>query len=75
MSSADLAPAGSEAEPVLRFGHWPAVRRCALAMYFVVLVVWSAHYGIPVQRDLVILWVCGALACCCIGRHPREMLW
>ena len=38
------------------------------------LVVWSYHYGIPVQRDLVILWVCGALACACIGRHPREML-
>jgi hypothetical protein len=74
VSSADLAPAGSEAEPVLHFGHWPAVRRCALAIYFVVLIVWSAHYGIPVQRELVIVWVCGALACACIGRHPREML-
>jgi PAP2 superfamily len=74
VSSADLAPAGSESEPVLHFGHWPAVRRCALAIYFVVLVVWSAHYGIPVQRELVIAWVCGALACACIGRHPREML-
>jgi hypothetical protein len=74
VSSADLAPAGSESEPVLRFGHWPAVRGCALAIYLVVLVVWSAHYGIPVQRDLVIAWVCGALACACIGRHPREML-
>ncbi len=75
MSSADLAPAGSEAEPVLHFGHWSAVRRCALALYFVGLVVWSYNYGIPVQRELVILWVCGALACACIGRHPREMLW
>jgi PAP2 superfamily len=74
VSSGDLAPAGSEAEPVLRFGHWPAVRACALALYFVGLIVWSYHYGIPVQRDLVILWVCGALACACIGRHPREML-
>ena len=45
-----------------------------LALYFVGLVVWSYNYGIPVQRDLVILWVCGALACACIGRHPREML-
>ena len=74
MSSADLARAGSEAEPVLNFGHWPAVRRAALALYFVGLIVWSYHYGIPVQRDLVIAWVCGALACACIGRHPREML-
>jgi membrane-associated phospholipid phosphatase len=74
VSSADLAPAGSEREPVLHFGHWPAVRRAALAIYFAVLVVWSAHYGIPVQRELVVAWVCGALACACIGRHPREML-
>jgi hypothetical protein len=75
VSSADLARrAGSEAEPVLHFGHWPAVRRCALALYFVGFVVWSYHYGIPVQRELVIAWVCGALACACLGRHPREML-
>jgi membrane-associated phospholipid phosphatase len=74
VSSADLAPAGSEAEPVLHFGHWPMVRRCAFALYFVGLVAWSYNYGIPVQRDLVILWVCVALACACIGRHPREML-
>ncbi|HVS99452.1 MAG TPA: phosphatase PAP2 family protein [Solirubrobacterales bacterium] len=73
MSSADLAPAGSDSEPVLHFGHWPAVRRAALAAYLVVLVVWSYHYGIPVQRELVVAWVCGALACACIGRHPREM--
>jgi PAP2 superfamily len=74
VSSADLAPAGSEQEPVVHFGHWLAVRRVALALYFVALVLWSAHYGIPIQRDLVILWVCGALACACIGRPPREML-
>ena len=59
----------------MRFGHWPAVRRCALALYLVGFVVWSYNYGIPVQRELVIVWVCGALACACIGRHPREMLW
>jgi hypothetical protein len=74
VSSADLAKAGSQSEPVLNFGHWPAVRRAALAFYFVGFVVWSYNYGIPVQRDLVIIWVCGALACACIGRHPREML-
>jgi len=74
VSSADLATAGSDTEPVLNFGYWPWVRRAALALYFVALIVWSYHYGIPVQRDLVIAWVCGALACACIGRHPREML-
>jgi membrane-associated phospholipid phosphatase len=74
MSSADLAMAGSAAEPVFNFGHWPAVRRAALALYFVGFVVWSYHYGIPVQRELVVVWVCGALGCACLGRHPREML-
>ncbi|MBS1676616.1 MAG: phosphatase PAP2 family protein [Actinobacteria bacterium] len=74
MSSVDLASTGSDAEPVWRFGHWPAVRRCALALYLVGFVVWSYHYGIPVQRELVIAWVCGALGCACLGRHPREML-
>ena len=60
MSSADLASAGSQAEPVLHFGHWSAVRRCALALYAVGFLVWSYHYGIPVQRELVIasLLVC-----------------
>ncbi|HXF32527.1 MAG TPA: phosphatase PAP2 family protein [Solirubrobacterales bacterium] len=74
MSSADLARAGSETEPVLNFGYWPGVRRAALALYFVGFLVWSYNYGIPVQRVLVIAWVCGALACACLGRHPREML-
>ena len=59
---------------MLHFRHWPGVRRAALALYFVFFILWSAHYGIPVQRELVIAWVCGALACACIGRHPREML-
>jgi membrane-associated phospholipid phosphatase len=74
VSSADLARAGSDAEPVFNFGHWPAVRRAALALYFVGFVVWSYNYGIPVQRELVVAWVCGALGCACLGRHPREML-
>jgi membrane-associated phospholipid phosphatase len=59
---------------VLNFGHWPLVRRIALGLYFLALVLWSAHYGIPVQRELVILWTCGALACVSIGRPPREIL-
>jgi type IV secretory pathway VirB3-like protein len=54
--------------------RWPLVRRCALALYVIALVLWSANYGIPVQRELVILWTCGALACVSIGRHPREIV-
>ncbi len=57
-----------------RFAHWMAVRRTAIGLYFVALVLWSARYGIPVQRELVILWTCGALALACIGRHPRQIL-
>jgi PAP2 superfamily len=63
---------GSAAE--FRFASWAAARPYALALYFLALVVWSAHYGIPVQRELVILWTCGALACASIGRPPREIL-
>jgi len=65
---------GVEEGADLGFRHWPAVRACALALYFVVFVVWGAAYGIPVQRELVIAWVCGALVCISLGRHPRQIL-
>ncbi len=65
---------GTEQGSDFRFARWPAVRRCALAIYFVVLIVWSAHYGIPVQRELVIAWTCGALACVSLGRPPGQIL-
>jgi hypothetical protein len=63
-------------EPVagLRFPRWALVRRGALGLYLAVLVVWSATYGIPVQRELVIAWVCGALVCVSISREPRLIL-
>jgi len=51
-----------------------AVRRGVLVLYFISLGVWSAHYGIPVQRELVVAWVCGALACASLGRPWREVL-
>jgi hypothetical protein len=60
--------------PDYRFTHWTALRRTALVVYFAVLGAWSAHYGIPAQRELVIAWVCGALACASLGRPPRQML-
>jgi PAP2 superfamily len=53
---------------------WGLARVCALVLYAIALGVWSANYGIPVQRELVILWTCGALACASIGRHPREIV-
>ena len=68
----EVAPAKQAAD--FRFSHWLAVRRTAIVLYFAVLVAWSANYGIPVQRELVILWTCGALACASIGRHPRQIL-
>jgi len=66
---AEPAPA-----PALGFAHWPLLRRCALGLYFGALVLWSAEYGIPVQRELVVAWTCGALACVSIGRPPRQIL-
>jgi len=75
MSTAEFAEVAPVEQPAgFRFAHWMAVRRTAIALYFAALVAWSAHYGIPVQRELVILWTCGALACASIGRHPREIV-
>lgn len=74
LSTNDFAAAGAEQAPVFQFAHWPTVRRCALGLYFAALVLWSARYGIPVQRELVILWTLGALGCASLGRHPRQIL-
>ncbi len=65
---------GAEPAADFRFAHWTWVRRGALGLYFVALGAWSAAYGIPVQRELVIAWTCGALACVSIGRPPRQIL-
>lgn len=82
MSTTEFAQVGAErgpregAEPAPRggFQHWPLVRRIGLAIYALVIVLWSARYGIPVQRELVIAWVCGALAVVSLGRPPRQLL-
>jgi hypothetical protein len=74
VNASDLAYAEAEPTPGFRFDHWTAVRRTALVIYFASLVAWSAHYGIPAQRELVIAWVCGALACASLGRPPRQIL-
>ena len=74
MTATELAHDGPAQAPEFRFAHWTAVRRGALGLYFVCLGAWSAHYGIPVQRELVVAWTCGALACASLGRHPRQIL-
>jgi membrane-associated phospholipid phosphatase len=74
VTATDLAYAAAEEPADFRFAHWVAVRRCALGLYFVALGAWSAYYGIPTQRELVIAWTCGALACASLGRHPRQIL-
>jgi hypothetical protein len=74
VTTTDVAHAGAGQAAYFRFAHWKAARRCALGVYFLWLGVWSAEYGIPVQRELVVLWICGALACASLGRHPREIL-
>lgn len=73
MATGEFAEVRSERATGFRFASLAVVRPYALALYFLALVLWSARYGIPVQRELVILWTCGALACASIGRPPREI--
>ena len=73
MNATDTARVGAERTADFRFAHWTAMRRGALGVYFIVLVAWSAYYGVPAQRELVIAWVCGALACASLGRDPRQI--
>jgi hypothetical protein len=74
VSTTEFAKVGIEEQMGVGFRRWAAVRRCAFALYAVALVAWSANYGVPVQRELVIAWVCGALVCFSIGRPPRQIL-
>lgn len=73
-------PTGKSAEATVdsnaefRFASWAPVRPYALGLYALGLILWAAAHGIPTQRELVILWICGALACASIGRPPREVL-
>ncbi|MFL5897587.1 MAG: phosphatase PAP2 family protein [Solirubrobacterales bacterium] len=74
MATGESAEVRDERATGFRFASRAALRPWALGLYFVALILWSARYGIPVQRELVILWTCGALACASIGRPPREIL-
>lgn len=73
VATGEFVEIGRERPAGFRFASWAALRPYALSLYFVALILWSAHYGVPVQRELVILWTCGALACVSIGRPPREI--
>jgi PAP2 superfamily len=73
MSTGEFAETRRKESAGFRFASWAALRPYALGLYFVALILWSARYGVPVQRELVILWTCGALACVSIGRPPREI--
>jgi membrane-associated phospholipid phosphatase len=74
VSSVELGQVAADQPAAYRFGSWATVRRCSLALYFAALLLWSEKYGIPVQRELVILWICGALACASVGRPARQVV-
>jgi membrane-associated phospholipid phosphatase len=74
MSTGEYSEIRAEQAAEFRFASLAPLRPYAFGLYVVGLVLWTAAYGIPVQRELVILWTCGALACASIGRPPREIL-
>jgi PAP2 superfamily len=74
VTTSELAEVRADGASRSYSSHWATVRLCALALYVVALVAWSANYGVPVQRELVIAWVCGALVCVTVGRPPRQLL-
>jgi len=74
VAAKQAAGAGAGQESGGRFEHWPAVRRIGLVLYALALVLWTARYGIAVQRELVIAWVCGALVVVSLGRPLRQIL-
>lgn len=74
MATGEFPAASGDRGTDFRFASWAVARPFALALYVLALGLWSARYGIPVQRELVILWTCGALACVSIGRPPRGIL-
>ncbi len=69
----DVGYAEAEASGAIALDRWAIARRVALVLYFAALLAWSLEWGIPVQRELVMLWICGALACASIGRPPAEI--
>jgi hypothetical protein len=65
---------GLSAWAVAERDPWAGVRRAAFALYVAGFVVASQQRGLPVDRESVILWICGALAISCLGRPWRRSL-
>ena len=74
MTVTELVSVGADGAIDVRSARWAALRWCALGLYFASLVVWSAEYGMPEQRELVIAWTCGALAVASLGRGREQIL-
>jgi len=74
MNTAEYAELRAEQTPPLSFPHWTIVRVCAAVLYVIALCAYTMAYGLPVQRELVIAWTCGALAIASIGRPPWEIV-
>src|SRR5436853_1148306 len=74
MSTGEYAETRADQAAGFQFASLAVLRPYAFGIYVVALVLWTATYGIPVRRELVSLWSCGALACASIGRPPREIL-
>ena len=74
MPTGEFSETRAERASEFRVASWAVLRPYAFGLYFLGLILWTATYGIPVQRELVILWTCGALVCASIGRPPREIL-
>jgi hypothetical protein len=75
MSTAEFAQtgAGAEALPAPGTPRIAIARRLALGAYIFIFVLWTLRYGLSIQRELVIAWIVGALACASIGRSPWEI--
>jgi hypothetical protein len=74
MSTAEFAAITAESAAPDLLPRWALLRRGALVLLAVALVAYTMAYGVPVQRELVIAWTCGALACVSIGRPPRAIV-
>src|SRR5207302_7232066 len=73
VTASDFAHVGDRGAAELGFGRWVAVRRVVLGLYFISFGVWSAYFGIPGDDQVVVAWVCGALACASVGRPWRKV--
>lgn len=65
---------GDETYPAEDAPRLVAVRRAAICIYAAALVASSLTWGVPLQTQLVMLWIVGALGCASIGRPRAEVI-